>query len=309
MDHSNPSISPVIKPQRLNKGQGIGIIAPAGPVTQPEIQPGLDLLKKLDYTIIPSPNLYNKEGYLAGNDDIRLEDLQLMLNNRDIQAIFCARGGYGTLRLLDKIDFDLIRRNPKIIVGYSDITALLLAIFKKTGLVTFHGPVVKEFSKNNIRNLESVFQLVSSDGLLNLDLSGGKVLYPGKAVGTIMGGNLSIISHLIGTPFMPSLKDAVLFIEEKGEPLYRIDRMLTHLKLSGILNGLAGFIWGVFEECGDVSAIDQLLADILSDMEIPSITGLPVGHGQQNITIPIGLQAVLDTELMTLSISEPCVET
>jgi muramoyltetrapeptide carboxypeptidase len=232
-----------------------------------------------------------------------------MFQNENVKAIFCARGGYGTLRLLDRIDYELIRKNPKIIVGYSDITALLWAIYKKTGLITFHGPVVKELSKNKNSNLESFFALVSSGELLELHLRGGMVLIPGKAEGTLLGGNLTLICHLIGTPFMPSLKGAILFIEEKGEPPYRIDRMLTHLRLSGLLEGLAGLVAGEFVDCGNHSSITRLLMETLADLNFPVVTGLGVGHGLVNITLPLGLTALLDTEQMRLSIEQPSVIT
>jgi muramoyltetrapeptide carboxypeptidase len=297
-----------LKPPRLKKGQAIGIVAPAGPVTPSEIQPGIDLLESFGYKVISSPHLYHRQGHVAGDDDTRLKDLHSMLDDGDVKAIFCARGGYGTLRLLEKINFDLIRKNPKIIMGYSDITALLLAIYKKTGLVTFHGTVVKELSKNKNRNLESFFDLVSSDKSLKLDLTKGIALKPGKAKGTLLGGNLSLICHLVGTPFMPSLKKSILFIEEKEEPLYRIDRMMTHLRLSGRLKDLAGLIAGTFKGCDDISSINEVLMDAVSDLNIPMVSGLPVGHGPENISLPLGVQTSLDAEGMTLSITESCVK-
>jgi muramoyltetrapeptide carboxypeptidase len=296
-----------LKPPKLQKGEAVGVIAPSGPVTPSQIQPGIKLLESLGYEVIVSPHLYQRQGYVAGDDETRLEDLNSMLDNKDVRVIFCARGGYGTLRLLEKIDFDLIRMNPKIIVGYSDITALLLAIFKKTGLVTFHGTIVKEFSKNRNQNLESFLALVSSDKACEVNLRKGKTLVPGKAKGTLLGGNLSLICHLLGTPFMPSLDNAILFVEEKAEPLYRIDRMMTHLRLSGQLKGLVGLVAGSFEGCGDISSINRVLVDTVSHLQIPVLSGLPVGHGLENVSLPLGIQASVDAEAMILSITEACV--
>jgi muramoyltetrapeptide carboxypeptidase len=296
-----------LKPPKLQKGEAVGVIAPAGPVTPSEIQPGINLLESFGYKVMVSPHLYKRQGYVAGDDETRLQDLNSMLDNKDVKVIFCARGGYGTLRLLEKIDFDLIRMNPKIIVGYSDITALLLAIYKMTGLVTFHGTVIKELSKNRNRNLASFLDLVSSDKMGKVDLANGITLVPGKVEGTLLGGNLSLICHLVGTPFMPSLKKSILFVEEKEEPLYRIDRMMTHLRLSGQLKGLVGLIAGTFEGCGDISSINQVLVDTVSDLQIPVVSGLPVGHGLENISLPLGVQASLDTEAMILAITESCV--
>jgi len=293
-----------IKPLRLERGHGIGIIAPAGPVDHSELQPSINLLDSLGYRIIQAPHLYQRQGYLAGSDDSRLEDLHSMFQNEDVKAIFCARGGYGTLRLLDKINYDLISRNPKVIVGYSDITALLLAIYKKTKLVTFHGPVVREVKENENQNLRLFLDLFSAPNSLRLDLKKGEALIPGKARGILLGGNLSLISHLIGTPFMPALRETILFIEERGEALYRIDRMLTHLRLSGLLNGIRGLIMGRFIDCGDISDINDLIMDIVSGLNMPIVSGLPVGHEVQNITVPLGLQATLDTEKMMISVDD-----
>ena len=297
----------IVKPPRLKQGDAIGVIAPAGPVTPLEIQPGMELLRERGFVVIPAAHLYERQGYLAGEDALRLQDLHGMLRNEEVKAIFCARGGYGTLRLLKKIDFKLLRRRPKILAGYSDITALHLAAHKKTGLVAFHGPMVKDLTKNENRNLNSLLDLVCSDRPVSLNLSEGSVLKPGRAAGKLLGGNLSLICHLVGTPFMPDLKGAILFIEEKGEALYRVDRMLTHLRLSGLLKGLSGFLAGEFEDCGEISSVNDLLMDVLSDVNIPVVSGLPFGHGEVNISLPIGLQAVLDTETLTLSLPEPCV--
>ena len=295
------------KPTKLRQGEKIGVIAPAGPVLQTELQDGIDLLESFGYEIVLSRHLFDRQGYLAGEDNARLEDLHTMFTDPSVKTVFCARGGYGTLRILDRIDYDILRSNPKIVVGYSDITALLLAIHKETGLVTFHGPVMKELNQRNIGNLEACLNLVSHERSPELELAGGRPLKPGKATGRLLGGNLSLICHLIGSPYMPSLKGAILFIEEKGEDPYRIDRLLTHLRLGGVLAQVAGLIAGAFEECGDRAEIDRLLLDTVSGLNIPVLTGLPIGHGLINVTLPIGLPATIDSETMTLKIQESCV--
>jgi muramoyltetrapeptide carboxypeptidase len=296
-----------IKPHRLEPGDTIGVIAPAGPVDQEEIQPTIDLLYKKGYRIHEAPNLFSRKGYLAGHDYVRLDDLHSMFSDNGIKAIFCARGGYGTIRILDRIDYDLILDNPKIIVGYSDITALLFAIFNRTGLVTFHGPMLRDLAKDGGDNLADFLELASSSMPRIYDLSGGMVLNHGRARGKVLGGNLSIISSLMGTPFMPMMKGAILFIEDKGEPLYRIDRMLSQLRQGGVIDGLSGLIVGRFIDCGDISDINELLRDLTSGTDIPVINGLLVGHDRENRTIPIGLHAELDTEDMTLTFLETCV--
>ena len=294
-----------IKPSRLRQGDEIGIITPAGPVTPSELKPAIDLLTSMGYRVKSSIHLYKKKDYLAGDDYSRLEDLHSMFQDKRIKAILCARGGYGTLRLLDKIDYDLIRKNPKIIIGYSDITALLLAIYKKTRLVTFHGPMVRELAKDIDPN--HFFNPLTSQQPLEFDLSKGSILVPGTARGILIGGNLSLISHMVGTPFMPTLEGSILIIEERGELPYRVDRMLTHLRLSGILKSLSGLVAGSFENCGDGKVINQLLIDIGIDLNIPVFCGLPVGHSIENFTLPLGLPVELDTENSRISFLESCV--
>ena len=296
-----------MKPPRLRKGDTVGIIAPAGPVDPSELESAIGLLEAFGHRAISANRLYDRKEYLAGDDEVRLEALHDMFEDQEIKAILCARGGYGTLRILDRIDFKLIREHPKIIVGYSDITALLLSIYRHTGLVTFHGPVVREFLKNDEKNLNATLELVRGGTLPRLDLTDGNVLRQGKGIGILLGGNLSLITSLLGTTFLPSFKGAILFIEERDEPLYRIDRMLTHLRLSGVLDGIHGLVAGRFEACGDMDAIGGLLLDTVKDQDIPVMTGLPVGHGKENITLPLGLKVSIDTDQMALSLAEPCV--
>lgn len=250
---------------------------------------------------------HEKKGYLAGEDKVRLSDLHDMFQDKNIKAVFCTRGGYGTMRILDKINYEIIRENPKIFVGYSDNTALLMAFLKKTGLVTFHGPMVRELAANNQRNWKSLLHMISSRDLIELSLEEGSSLVSGKAYGKLIGGNLSMLCHLVGTPYLPSLDGCILFVEEKGEALYRLDRMLNHLRLSGHLAGLSGFVAGGFEGCPHISAIKDLLVNILAGLNIPLATGLPVGHGTKNIALPLGVPAKLDTDSMTLFLTETAI--
>jgi muramoyltetrapeptide carboxypeptidase len=297
----------VIKPPGLRQGDTIGVISPAGPVDEPELQAGIGMLKSSGFSVRLARHVYEKSGYLAGEDENRLSDLHDMFRDKDIKAIFCTRGGYGTMRLLDNINYEIIKENPKIFVGYSDITALLMAILKKTGLITFHGPMVRGLATKNQGNWESLLHAISSNEPLKLSFQEGTILVAGKADGKLIGGNLSMLCHLVGTPYLPSLDGCILFVEEKGEDLYRLDRMLNHLRLSGQLSGLSGLIAGGFEECPDMSAIKDLLLDILSCLDIPLATGLPVGHGLKNLALPLGLPAKLDTDSKTLSLMETAI--
>jgi muramoyltetrapeptide carboxypeptidase len=296
-----------IKPRRLKPGDLVGILAPAGPVEEEELLPGIKALELLGFRVRLSPHALLKEGYLAGGDELRLQDLHALFQDDEVKAIICARGGYGCLRLFDRIDFDLIRKRPKILVGYSDITALLLAVYKRARLVTFHGPLLKDMTKNQGSNLSFLTKLMTSPESVTMRFEGAEALRRGSASGKLLGGNLSLITHLLGTPFMPSLKGALLFLEERGEAPYRIDRMLTHLRLSGLLSGCAGVMTGTFEDCGEPSAVGTLIEERLGDLPVPIMIGLPIGHGEVNTSLPIGVKAVLDTGKKTLTLSEPGV--
>ncbi len=297
----------MIKPSKLKPGDAVGVVSPAGPVDPSDLEAGLHFLRAKGFTVHVAPHVYDRQGYLAGNDENRLSDLQDMFRNTEIKAVFCSRGGYGSLRLLDRIDFDLIRKNPKIIVGYSDMTALLTAIFKKTGLITFHGPMVKGFSSLPEKTWANLVRMISSELPASFNPMAGYPLRGGKATGPIMGGNLSLICRLVGTPFMPSLGGSILFIEDRGEALYRLDRMLTHLTLAGSLEGIKGLITGQFIDCGEPAAIDHLIKERFGFMNIPVATGFPLGHGPENTTLPLGIVAELDTDVMTLSLLESTV--
>lgn len=297
-----------VKPLLLKKGDCIGVLAPSGPVKEADLRKGIEALESHGFPVVLSRHTFEKEGYLAGPDDCRLQDLHDMFQDERLKAIICARGGYGVLRLFEKIDFDLIRKHPKVLVGFSDITALLLALYKKTHLVTIHGPVIKSMGANQGRNLESLLRLLTSREPVTMEFKGAKAFRNGLARGTLMGGNLTLITHLTGTPFMPSPRGALLFLEEKGEEPYRVDRMLTHLRLAGVFEKCAGIMIGSFEGCGEPAVVEALIEERLGDLDVPVITGIPVGHGDENIALPVGVRAELDTLRRTLVLSEPCVK-
>ncbi|MFC1838895.1 LD-carboxypeptidase [Thermodesulfobacteriota bacterium] len=296
-----------IIPERLRQGDTIGLVAPAGPVTPEEIQPTIRMLKDRGFSVMEGANLYKNQEYLAGSDEERLHDLHFMFHQDHVKALFCVRGGYGTPRLLEKIDYDLIKKNPRIIAGYSDITALMLAIHKVTGLVVFHGQMARGVTDVEDRNINSLLELLSSDGNIKIELNVEHVLRGGKARGKLLGGNLSLISSLAGTPYLPSLNGNILLIEDRGEPLYRIDRMLTQLKLNGLLDNPGGVIIGNFIDCGDILDINRLVISFIPD-GCPVYSGFPIGHGDENRAIPIGAGAVLDTDELSLSFTRACVK-
>ncbi|MFO7784118.1 MAG: S66 peptidase family protein [Thermodesulfobacteriota bacterium] len=300
----------ILKPPRLQSGDLVGVIAPAGPVSPEDLEPGIRRLEGFGCRAVRGVHLYDSLAYTAGDDASRLEDLHAMFARPEIRAVFCARGGYGCIRLLSRIDPALFRTHPKILMGYSDITSLLWGLHASTGLVCFHGPVVRGFKdRERSADLETFFRWVQDPVRPpEIDLSPtGRAVCEGRASGPVFGGNLSLVSHLMGTPFMPDLSGAILFLEETREPLYRIDRMLAHLALGGVFDKLSGLLAGDFGENNTNDAVLGLFRERLHPLGIPLATGLPVGHYGRNIPLPIGLPAVLDTDLMRLSYLEPCV--
>ncbi|TVT83784.1 LD-carboxypeptidase [Pseudomonas sp. H3(2019)] len=277
----------------------IGVIAPAGPAAL-DTERALQWMRARGYSLRIFPGVLESDGYLAGSDDIRLKDLHEAFADTAIDAILCLRGGYGSPRLLDRIDFELLRRNAKPFVGYSDITALHLAISRYAGFVTFHGPMLNaDLLGNKQQPTES-----SLFSLLRGQMSAGSLLAhpvayplstiePGIARGRLLGGNLSMIAATLGTPFEIDADGIILFIEDVNEPLYRIDRLLTHLRLAGKLNKLRGVL------VGDVAGVDsdalaQLLKQTFEPLRIPVLAGWRSGHCDPNLTLPMGALVRLD---------------
>jgi len=269
-----------------------------------ELEQGIERLEEEGFRLRLGTNTLSRNGYLAGRDEARLKDLHGMFVDPEIKAIFCARGGYGSMRLLNRLDYPMIRANPKPLVGYSDITAVLLAVLQRSGLVTFHGPLVKDVAGKDEQNLKAMIFALTDNGELEIKLGADGVVRPGKSRGPLVGGNLSLICHLVGTRYLPSLSGAILFVEDTGEPTYRLDRMLTHLRLSGHLEGLAALLAGDFEGCLEYGALKQLMEDRTTGLTMPVAVGLPVGHGRRNLTLPMGVEAEIDTDSGTLRLLE-----
>ncbi len=293
----------IIKPKRLVKGDLIGVISPASSTDDIiKVEEGVRYLESVGYRVEVGKNVGKYHGYLAGEDNLRLNDLHYMFNKKEVKAIMCVRGGYGSPRLLDKIDYKLIRNNPKIFVGYSDITALNMAFYHKTGLVTFNGPMVSvDFSIEVSRFSEENFWriLTSSKKIGRLTLPGEEKLFQlskGNATGRILGGNLALLTSVQGTDFFPDMKDKILFLEDIGELPFRIDRMLNQLRLAGVFNKISGIILGAFIDCNETDPLKKTLSlgevvdDYLSKLKIPVIYNFPNGHIKNMITIPNGIK-------------------
>lgn len=274
---------------------------------------GLHYLKERGYKIKLGKHVSDVHGYLAGQDADRVHDLNSMLCDPEVDAVFCTRGGYGTPRILPHIDYEVIKERPKILVGYSDITALQLAIFARTGLVTFSGPMVAvELGKGVAPFTEAHFWplLTSANISLKMTARDGPLerLKPGRATGTLLGGNLAMVCSLLGTEYLPDLRGAILVIEEIGEEPYRLDRMLTQLKLAGVLAQAGGLVLGHFSGCEPSSGqpsltVEEIVMNATAGLEIPVVAGLPYGHGEVKYTLPLGARACLDAETGVLEVT------
>lgn len=317
----------IIKPKRLSKGSRIGIIAPASFITEEDYKTIENNLKLLDLIPVPSKNLFEKFGYLAGKDDKRVDDIHEMFSRKDIDGILCARGGYGTPRLLKLIDYNLIKRNPKVFIGYSDITALLVGIHIKTGLVTFHGPVgistFNEFTVKYFRDLlidvRTKLELISEpdeSNSNNSSIQGILKINSGKTQGQLIGGNLSLLETLFCTEFDFDLDGKILFLEEINEEPYRIDRILTHFINANKLRRCKGIAIGVFSNCevkkenpAFIESLNlyEVLVDKFSKVKMPVIYGLSFGHIKNKFTLPIGIKAELDVDQEKIILLESAV--
>ena len=314
------SSPPPLLPPRLRHGDLIGIIAPAGPVADgSRIERGVRYIERLGYSVVVGRNVTRVHGYLAGTDEERLSDLHTMFRDHRVKAIMALRGGYGSTRLLSRLQYRLIARNPKILIGFSDLTALQLAIWNGCHMVTFHGPMLSsDFAGPSNHFTEELFwRLVTSPSIperLPMPRSPRpRSLNGGSANGRLLGGNLSLLVSLLGTPYQPSFSGSLLFFEEVGEEPYRIDRMLTQLRNAGVFRKVRGILTGQFSDCVPADktrpslTIDDILGEIPEQTGVPFLTNLPFGHVGRKLTLPIGVRACLDADRRTLDLLEPAV--
>ncbi|GAB4028183.1 LD-carboxypeptidase [Spirosoma koreense] len=280
-------------------------------------------LQALGFQTKVGPHVYDRYGYLAGRDADRASDLHAFFNDRSVKAIMAIHGGWGCARLLPLLDYDLIQRNPKILIGYSDITALLLGIYTKTGLMTVHGPVgsatfnayTVDWFKRVLVEGETVIMRNPTDKGDNLTQVQDRIttLKPGLARGRLVGGNLTVLSHLIGSAYLPDWKNTILFVEDTHEEIYRLDRMLTHLKLAGILDQVAGFVFGKCTDCepkgGGYGSLtfEDILTEHVIPLQKPAYSGAMIGHIRDKFTVPLGIDTEIDATAGTIRLLEPAV--
>lgn len=307
------------KGKALELGDTIGLIAPSSPTKKENLEKAKDKLIEMGFKVKMGKSPYERYGYLSGSDEIRANDINEMFRDKEVDGILCTRGGYGTPRILDLLDYQVIKNNPKVFIGYSDITALHIAFTQKSNLVTFHGPMVTSDMIGNFSDFskDSLFKAIMNTGAI------GKISNPqgeeitiingGMAEGTIIGGNLSLIVDTIGTPYEIDVKGKILFIEETGEDPYKIDRMINQLRLSGKLKEAEGIILGDFNKCdigkhSESLTLEQIFNDHIKPLGKPTIYNIQSGHCQPIITLPFGVRARLDGDKKEITILESAVK-
>jgi muramoyltetrapeptide carboxypeptidase len=315
---------PKILPPKLRPGARVALLAPSGPLLEHDhLTRGAELCLALGFHPVLMPNAGNSHGYLAGTDDERVADLNAALTDPAIDAVWCLRGGNGMNRIIDRVDFAGFAARPKVVIGYSDITVLLLALMTETGVVTFHGPMARfampAFSRHHFElvlmrdGVPGPLQRVRADPDALVPARGRIVtVVPGSATGRLVGGNLTLLQALVGTRFFPDLRGAILFLEDIGEDLYRIDRTLAHLRLAGALDAVAGVAIGHFSRMRHATfegalGLDEVLRTYFPLHHIPVARGFPIGHVQEQWTLPIGAMAELNATKGELTLLEASV--
>ena len=308
----------MLKGKKLVKGSKIGVVAPANFIEKDELSATVKKLEELGFHVVPGRSCTSRWHSFAGTDEVRASDINAMFADDEIDGIIAMRGGYGSIRLLDKLDYDMIAKNPKVFMGYSDLTSLHSVLNSRCELITFHGPMA-------VSNILKSFDEVTA-GSFYAAVGGGHkgysvenpageelgVLNPGTANGRITGGNLAVMVSTLGTEYEIDTKDKILFIEDIGEATYRVDRMLIQLMQAGKLQDAAGILIGDFTDCNKESeydlSIDEVFEGIFSKVDIPVMFNLRSGHCKPMVTLPFGAKALMDTKKKMIEIKEGTVE-
>lgn len=293
-----------ILPPPLNAGDTIGIAAPASSFDHALFNKGIETLRSMGFNPAIPDEIFDKSNYLAGSDQQRAEIVNRLFNDADIKAVICARGGFGTMRILPYLDYPLIREHPKWLVGFSDISALLWALYSGSGLLSLHGPTVTTLAKADKHTVQSLDAALKLNLPLKITNPAGRTIRSGSTFGPIIGGNLTTLCHLMGTRFSLDCSGAILLIEDRNEALYRVDRMLSQIRLSPWFQKIAGVAVGTFEDCGHQDDIDRMVAETFDELHIPVLAGIDIGHGKTNLTVPFGMEAVLDADEQFIEIGK-----
>ena len=287
-------LSKAIIPPFLEPGDTIGIPTPASLYDRDLFEKGVQVLEGWGFAVRVGRKGIRKRRFLAGSDPERARELTDLFLDPEVKAILCARGGYGAMRLLDRLDYRVFQKNPKLFIGFSDITVLLTALREKAGLLTFHGPMITTLARTKPAFRDRLRSLLSGGLPETIPLIPKGKINGGGATGVLLGGNLTLLTHLIGTPYEPAWGGAILFVEDQGEEPYRLDRLLCHLRLAGVLERISGLLLGQLSE-NKISKPDwDLFREIFSGLNIPIWRDLPIGHGRENLTLPVGAPVEMD---------------
>lgn len=312
---------PRILPQRLKKGDLIGLVTPGSPIKREQLDETVLKLENLGFRTYYRDSVLSEYGYFAGPDQERADELMHMFSREEVDAIWCVRGGYGSIRILNLLDFELIKKNPKVFMGYSDITALLTSIYEQTGLVTFHGPVgISDFNDFTVKSLEKV--IMDPGSRYRFPYKRGNdteenpefdryTIHGGKAEGELIGGNISVLDSMIGSRFEPDFENRIAYLEEIEEKTYRVDKMLFHLLEATNLKKAAGIVMGVMSDCNINDeprlTLKEAIGDLLEPLEIPVSYGLSFGHIKKMVTIPNGIKARMNADRNSFKLLESAV--
>jgi muramoyltetrapeptide carboxypeptidase len=305
----------IIKPPRLKVGDTVGLVAPASIIEKSHIDAAQETLSKLGLKVKLGKHILKRYGYLAGTDEQRAFDVNEIWKDKSVKAIIGMRGGWGCNRILPLLDYTYIRSHPKIILGYSDITSLLLAIGARSRIITFHGPVATStWNEFTLSYLKPLLFDATTVTMQNPETEVGQLrtITPGKAKGKLIGGNLSVLCAMVGSVYLPSWNHRILFLEDIGEDVYRVDRMLTQLNNAGILNQVSGIIFGQCTNCkpgeAPTFALIEVLKDHIQPLGIPAWYGSMIGHIKDKFTVPVGVEVEIDASLGSIKMLEPAVE-
>jgi muramoyltetrapeptide carboxypeptidase len=283
----------------LEKKDWVGVAAPGARFDKARLNQGIQCLETLGFRVKIPTQIFEQQRYLAGSDQGRAEVIHGLVADPDIKGIICARGGFGTLRMLPCLDWDLIQTHPKLFVGFSDATALLTPVMQRAGIGVVHGPNLVSLADAGPDTCTAFLGAVTGRVSV-LSINRGVCVVPGRAAGVLVGGNLATLVHLLGTGFAPDFSNGVVFLEDVGEPAYKIDRMLTQMKLAGLFDRIRGVITGTFERCDHPEYLPDIFTDIFGEYRVPVLMGLEAGHGVMNRSLPMGGPVQLDTGDMTL---------
>jgi len=286
----------IIIPEALKEGDKVGIAAPAGPFEIEKFERGLAVIGELGFVPVVDDDAFKRDRHMAGPDKHRAKHLNSLFARDDIRAIICARGGFGCLRVLPYLDYDLIGENPKLLIGFSDVTALLTTLSQRCGLAGIHGPVVTSLGFSDDESKARYKQVLCGEGSPDIVPAEPVVIKPGKASGVITGGNLATLCHLVGTEFSPDFSEKIVLLEDVNEAPYRIDRMLTQMRMAGCFENVAGIVLGAFEDCGEDEDIVKVFEDVFEGFHGPILGGFNIGHGSTNLAVSVGVEVVVDTE-------------